>query len=161
MSRRRRRKRASDGDPERKHWGSIYPTLDLHGRTGAEAEQEAERWIEARRSDGESVVRIVTGRGLHSVGPPILPGAIEELLAHLRGKVVKKYEREPGGGAYRIQLTRRTERPASPEAITPPADPQVLREAADALAELGIASTPALLQAEVERILKERSPGAQ
>jgi Smr domain len=159
MSRRRRRKRSHEASTSR---GSIYPTLDLHGRTADEAEWEAEGWLRDRRGDGESMVRLVTGRGLHSVGPPILPATIEELLRRLGGSVVEGFEREPGGGAYRVRLTRGGVRPASlPRPVNSAAPPDVLREAAEALAELGVAPTPALLEAEIRRIIKKRSGEAQ
>jgi hypothetical protein len=136
-------------------WDSLYPTLDLHGRTAAEAERDAERWLAERQLQGDSTVRLVTGRGLHSLGPPILPGAIEGLLNRLRGSIVQAHEREPGGGAYRVRLERRPGVAATPPA-TPPVDPVLAREAAEALADLGITPTPALIAAEARRITEKR-----
>ncbi|MND02120.1 hypothetical protein D3C83_213880 [compost metagenome] len=43
-----------------------------------------------------------------------------------------------------------------PEPIDLPSDPSLLRQAEDALAELGIQPTPALLAAEIERIRASR-----
>ncbi|MQA88787.1 MAG: hypothetical protein GEU90_00935 [Gemmatimonas sp.] len=154
-----RRRKSPSRDPRsiRNSWGSVYPTLDLHGRTAPEAEREAELWLIDQRFEGETMVRLVTGRGLHSVGSPILPGAIEGLLSRLRGSVVQTYEPEPGGGAYRIRLTKGERRKAPADRTIPEAEPGVLREAAEKLADLGIAPTPALLEAEVRRIIKGRS----
>jgi hypothetical protein len=132
----------------------LYPTLDLHGKTADEAAQAAARWLESRQREGDAVVRLITGKGKHSVGPAVLPLAIEDLLRRLKSNLVQDYEREPGGGAFRIRL-RRPSRPAPPR--EPPAlDPELVRLAEARLAELGIAPTPILLEAEVRRIIRER-----
>ena len=69
--------------------------LDLHGLTGPQAEARTENFIAAVRQRGFSVVRIITGRGLHSDGPPVLPGVVEEKMAVLKqAGIVKRYEWE-------------------------------------------------------------------
>lgn len=40
--------------------------LDLHGLRGDEAAAEVVRWVRARQREGARVVRVVTGKGLHS-----------------------------------------------------------------------------------------------
>lgn len=138
--------------------GTLYPTLDLHGLTAAEAEAAASRWLSAQQAAGESTVRIVTGRGLHSQGPAVLPGVVEELLRSLAGSRIERFEKEPGGGVYRIQLVRyRSSRRATPTVST--RDPELLREAEEALLDLGITPTPALLNAEIARIRAKRGDG--
>jgi hypothetical protein len=157
MTGRRRRRSRETKRAGRNVSDLLYPTLDLHGMTADEATRAAERWLWERRAAGEPTVRLITGRGLHSVGPPVLPRAIESLLANLRGSLVQSSDREPGGGAFRVQLTRRALEPQSavqPSAIEP--DPELMRLAEEALAELGVYPTPALVEAEIRRILRER-----
>lgn len=130
------------------------PTLDLHGQTAAEARRLTERWLRQRRAEGEVLVRVITGRGLHSVGPPVLRGEIEELLRHLTGTLVQAFNVEPGGGSYRIELVRGAGRARPrPRPATPPVDPALRRAAEEALVELGITPTPALVEAEIRRML--------
>lgn len=154
-----RRRRGSRPHPEgnRSLWDSLYPTLDLHGRTAEEAERDAESWLAQRQLEGEATVRLVTGRGLHSVGPPILPGVIEALLIRLRGSIVEGHHREPGGGAFRVRLRRRADAPLERPDPASRIPPDLERAAAEALAELGITPTPALIAAEVRRITRNRS----
>ena len=144
--------------PDRDLWGSLYPTLDLHGYSADEATRLAERWLIARRGEGERVVRLITGRGLHSVGPPVLPTATEDLLRGLKPAIVSSFEREAGGGVYRVTL-----RLASPSAASPSTpkghDLELVRRAEIALADLGIQPTPALIEAEIRRIVNEESGG--
>jgi hypothetical protein len=157
MSRRRRRNPPSPDRPKRSLPDILYPTLDLHGRTEAGAERAAEDWLAARRSAGDRTVRLVTGRGLHSVGPPVLPRAIEVLLRRLKGTLVRDFDREPGGGAFRIELTRFPPQ-MSPTLERPTQlDPELVRRAQEALSELGVEPTPPLIEAEVRRIVKERN----
>lgn len=162
----RRTRGGGGGDRPRLPWDDVHPTLDLHGETGDSARERAERWLRERRTEGVRVVRLVTGRGLHSVGPPVLPGEIAALLGQLKGKVVASWEPEPGGGVYRVELrrpeARRTEmrrpppdpRPTDAKSSAPPGgDAELRRRAEESLAELGIKPTPALIQAEMRRLL--------
>ena len=69
--------------------------LDLHGLTGPQAETRTEDFLASVRRRGVLFVRIITGRGLHSDGPPVLPGVVEEKLAALKlAGVVLEYEWE-------------------------------------------------------------------
>jgi hypothetical protein len=119
----------------------------------------ARSWLERCRSDGEYTVRLITGRGRRSSGPAVLPGEIEHLLASLTG-IVTGFDKESLGGAFIVRL-----KPASiarkPPQISLPRDPVLLRQAEEALSELGIAPTPALLAAEIKRLLAERKPRAE
>lgn len=139
---------------------SLYPTLDLHGNTADEARARIERWLIARREEGERNVRIVTGRGMHSVGPPVLRAETEHLLQALKGTIVSSFEREIGGGAIRVELRKLSLREASPSVrarpSTRPLDPVLRREAEESLVELGVDPTPALVEAEMERLARER-----
>jgi hypothetical protein len=152
MARRRR-----PSEPAR---GTIYPLLDLHGHTGGEARVRTESWLRARAAAGERTVVIVTGRGNRSQGLPVLPGEIEHLLTLLTGEVVARWEPAAGGGGFRVEL-----RPAPPPAVPRADDGRLLRDhphalrrrAEEALIELGITPTPALVLAEIRRILAEEA----
>lgn len=157
MSRRRRRPDRPPVDVD----GTLYPTLDLHGLSAEEATRAASRFLAEQRSRGEVIARLITGRGLHSPGLPVLPGAIEELLRSLSGATVRGFEREPGGGVYRVRLNP-PDGPPAPAATRPlTRDPEVVRQAEEALEELGIKPTPELVNAEVARILEEREIGSE
>lgn len=156
MPRRRKRKAGSSGQPARVD-ELLYPTLDLHGETAESARQRAERWLSSERAAGASTVRIITGRGLHSAGPPVLPGEIESLLGSLKGSVVSRWTKEPGGGVYRIDLrrggeTRRAATPGKAAAPLPEAPAELRRAAEEALLDLGITPTPELIAAEIRRM---------
>jgi hypothetical protein len=133
----------------------VYPTLDLHGETAESARRRAESWLRAERRGGERLVRLVTGRGRHSVGPPVLPAEIEDLLRSLRGSVVESFEVERGGGAFRVEL-RRPDPPRPPRpARAPSGDEELRRAAEERLAELGISPHPSLVEAEMRRFRGE------
>lgn len=154
MSRRRRAGRRPEGPPGAL-WEPVYPTLDLHGETADDARRRAEAWLEAQRANGEPVVRVVTGRGRHSIGPPVLPAEIEDLLRSLRGSVVDEYVTERGGGAFRVELRRKERRPATPRQAIGRGNEALLRRAEERLAELGIAAHPSLIAAEIRRMREE------
>lgn len=166
---RRKRKTRSTSSSHRAPlaaWDELYPTLDLHGDTAETAVRRVGRWLRDKQADGVFVVRIITGRGAHSVGPPVLRGEIDGLLSMLRGTVVSRFSVETGGGAFRIELRhskRRSEaRPAvGPSGAPPPTslaglDPDLRRRAEEMLWDLGIHPTPALVRAEALRLQRER-----
>jgi hypothetical protein len=151
----RRRGPRDAGEPR----GTVHPLLDLHGLTGAEALRRAEGWLRARAADGERTVVIVTGRGTHSRGLPVLRPEIEHLLEGLRGSAVEGWEPTRGEGGFRVRL-----RPppagtgtdaASADVLVRQYPPELRRRAEESLAELGITPTPALLRAEIRRIAAE------
>ena len=150
------RKRPSTGI-SRETWGSIHPHLDLHGETGDTARRRAAAWLRERQAEGVRTVVVVTGRGIHSRGLPVLRGEVEEVLRTLKGTVVHHWSDVSAGGGFRVELRSRP-REALPPPPPPPVehDPELLHLAHEALWELGIAPTPALLDAEVRRILRER-----
>jgi hypothetical protein len=161
MPRRKRR----PPHPARPLWGELYPTLDLHGETADAAVRRTEQWLRARASEGARTVRVITGWGRHSAGPPVLRGEVETLLVRLRGTLVADATLEVGGGAFRIEL-RRPSLPrrdtARPTTTRPPRgdpDAELRRRAEEALAELGITPTPALLAIEMRRLQREARRG--
>ncbi len=61
--------------------------LDLHGYTGQEAKKEVEYFIETSFKRGLKVVRIITGRGVHSdTGKAVLPTVTKNKLIELKEK---------------------------------------------------------------------------
>jgi hypothetical protein len=152
----RRRRPQGPGEPR----GSVHPLLDLHGLTGDEARGRAERWLRAKAAAGERTVVVVTGRGNRSRGFPVLRPEIEHLLEGLRGSAVESWEPTDGGGAFRVSLAG----PPTPPRADPGAEaaalarqhpPELRRRAEESLAELGITPTPALVRAEIRRLVDE------
>lgn len=154
-----KRKPPNRDAPSREAWGRVHPVLDLHGLTGDEAGRRAERWLRDRQAEGVRTVMVVTGRGLHSQGIPVLRNEVEHLLARLQGTLVVRWEAANFGGSFRIELRRPPQEPprlsTREPALVRDAPPDVRLRAAENLAELGIASTPALLEAEIRRILRD------
>ena len=147
---RRKRRSAPPLVPRHTAWADeVYPSLDLHGMTADEARRRAEAWLRDRQADGARTVRGITGRGTRSVGPPVLRGEVEEMLHALRGSLVSGYTLDSAGGAFRVELARPRSRGAGRSVRRPPlpADPDLLRRAEEALWELGVEPTPALLEA--------------
>lgn len=144
MARRRRPR------PERGH---IYPTLDLHGETADSARRRAAEWLRRQRDAGERLVVIITGRGKHSRGVPVLRDEISLLLDELRGELVGQVEAERGEGALRVELLSPRGVAAGPRPLPAPrASAELLRRAEESLAELGVAPTPEMLRIEIERL---------
>ena len=155
----RKRKPPPGQGASREAWGRVHPMLDLHGMTGDEARRRTEQWLRDRQAERVRTVVVVTGRGLHSQGIPVIKNEIEHLLALLKGTLVARWEVTHFGGGYRIELRTpppepRT-RPAPEPRLLREADPVLRRRAEEALWELGIASTPALIEAEIRRLLEE------
>ncbi|HEX8393551.1 MAG TPA: Smr/MutS family protein [Longimicrobium sp.] len=160
-----RKKRPRSPEPpspgvSREAWGRVHPELDLHGMTGEEARTRTERWLRDQQARNVRTVMVVTGRGLHSRGIPVVRNEVEDLLTALKGRLVSKWEAASQGGSFRVELRR----PPPPErrpprafesAVLNDANPALRLRAAEALAELGVSPTPALLDAEIRRLLAE------
>ncbi|PID73323.1 MAG: hypothetical protein CSB33_04505 [Desulfobacterales bacterium] len=65
-------------------WPPPQEELDLHGRTGRQAAALTESFVRTARARGKRTVLIITGKGLHSNGRPVLPDVVETQLAALR-----------------------------------------------------------------------------
>lgn len=83
--------------------------LDLHGLTAVEAEKAIHRFIAGCRKLRLATLRIITGKGLHSPGPPVLPPVAEATLATLQEqKQVAAFrwekKRQGRGGAVIVYL---------------------------------------------------------
>lgn len=161
----RKRKPPPGQGVSREAWGRVHPVLDLHGMTGDEARRRTEQWLRDRQAERVRTVVVVTGRGLHSQGIPVIKNEIEHLLALLKGTLVARWEVTHFGGGYQVELRSpppepRT-RPAPEPRLLREADPALRRRAEEALWELGIAPTPALIEVEIRRLLEEDGAGPE
>jgi hypothetical protein len=156
----RKRKPPPGEGLSREAWGRVHPVLDLHGMTGDEARRRTEQWLRDRQAENVRTVVVVTGRGLHSQGIPVIRNEVDHLLALLKGTLVVRWESTHFGGGYRIELRRPP--PPDPSTRSAPvprllreADPALRRRAEEALWELGIAPTPELIEVEIRRLMEE------
>lgn len=100
------RKKDDDGaGPRTLHTAVVVETLDLHGYTGDQAEHRLEMFFDrvTRTSAGE-VVRIVTGRGARSPGPPVLQGLVRDALNGWLAEDVEEWAVDMGGGAFLVRV---------------------------------------------------------
>lgn len=84
-------------------------TLDLHGFSGIQASLKTEIFLEDAKKKGLFTVRVITGKGLHSDGPAILPGIVEQKILELKRKdliLAYQWENKSGKphGSVRIYL---------------------------------------------------------
>ncbi|MBV9774978.1 MAG: Smr/MutS family protein [Gemmatimonadetes bacterium] len=159
---RRKRRSTRDSTPLPSFRDEVHPSLDLHGETAESGRRRAEAWLREMQGRAVRTVRVITGRGTRSPGPPVLRGEIGEMLEALRGTVVSYFTLDSGGGAFRVELERvrpRKRRTADSAALRG-TDPELRRRAEEALWELGVDPTPALVAAEIRRILGEAERGS-
>ncbi len=96
----------------RQHLQSYPPPqeeLDLHGLTAVEAEKAIHRFIAGCRELRLATLRIITGKGLHSPGPPVLPPVAEAALVTMKDKKMVadfrwEKRRQSRGGALIVYL---------------------------------------------------------
>lgn len=104
-----RRGREEDGPsvPRTLHMEPVAAELDLHRHTVDEAEQRLEMFLGrvAATSPGE-VVRVITGRGAGSPGPPVLQGVVRDALNGWLSRHVAEWAVDVGGGAYLVRVRR-------------------------------------------------------
>jgi DNA-nicking Smr family endonuclease len=93
-------------DPVRTLHGSLpADTLDLHGLTADQGERRVREFVEAWRGrQPGAVLRIITGKGLHSEDAPVLLGRVRELLAGPLSGRVDDFVLEMGGGSYLVRV---------------------------------------------------------
>jgi DNA-nicking Smr family endonuclease len=93
-------------DPVRTLHGSFpRDTLDLHGMHARSAEGEVRRFLEQWTAiEPGAVVRVITGKGNNSEGPPVLRGRVRELLTGGLAPLVDDFVLEMGGGSYLVRL---------------------------------------------------------
>lgn len=90
--------------------------LDLHGLSREEALDALEPFISSARTAAEKAVLIITGKGLHSVGEPVLQQAVAGWLRDQGRSMITEYAPAPqemgGGGAFVVFLRSLDKPPA-------------------------------------------------
>lgn len=94
-----------DASPSTLHSAVIAEELDLHGHTADEAERRLELFLDrlGRTSPGQ-VVRVITGRGARSAGPPVLQGVVRDALNGWLSDRVAEWAVDVGSGAYLVRV---------------------------------------------------------
>lgn len=98
-----------------RHLGEPQDTLDFHERdrlSGADVKRETLRFVRDARKRGLDRVRIVTGKGLHSAGRPVVRPQVQRTLRDLeREGLVTSFRPEKVGrgdeGAWFVRLAPR------------------------------------------------------
>ncbi len=70
--------------------GPVQAELDLHGLTRTEALERVQYFCENSRHQGLQLLRIITGKGLHSGASPVLKDAVESRLVALKKEGIVK-----------------------------------------------------------------------
>ncbi len=103
----RRETRHSDSVPRTLHTERVVDVLDLHGFTGAQAERRLEMFLDrVAVASPDGVVRVVTGRGAGSAGPPVLQSLVRDALTGWLDHRVAEWAVDVGGGAYLVKVRR-------------------------------------------------------
>ncbi|MBU0577199.1 Smr/MutS family protein [Patescibacteria group bacterium] len=89
-----------------KDYPAVQRELDLHQKTGSEAQSEISHFINSCSTQGLRTVRIITGKGLHSKNQQsILPQVTEQKLSQLKKEgLVLNFKREKTGGSVVVYL---------------------------------------------------------
>ena len=74
-------------------------TLDLHGRTQAEAREAVEKLV--KTSSGK-LLCVITGKGKGSAGGPVLKSLVRGMLKGSLAPLVRDWSLDAGEGGYRI-----------------------------------------------------------
>ena len=71
--------------------------IDLHGLTAPEAELKVKNFLITARRQGLRAVRVITGKGIHSPGLPVLPEMMERMARTMQNdREIKKFAWEKG-----------------------------------------------------------------
>lgn len=93
-------------DPIRTLHGSIpEATLDLHGLLGHDARDRVGHFVKqwSERQPGV-ILRVITGKGNHSDGPPVLRGLVRDLFVGPLAPRVDEFVLEMNGGSYLVRV---------------------------------------------------------
>ena len=83
----------------------VARTLDLHGRTAAEAERLVRDFIlTSTRGASGQVVRIVTGKGIGSAGKPVLLPLVRQWLETDLARYLDAVSLDTDGGSYLVRV---------------------------------------------------------
>lgn len=93
--------------PRTLHSERVVDELDLHGLTGDQAETRLEMFLDrVAVSAPDQVVRVITGRGAGSPGPPVLQAVVRDAITGWLGHRVAEWAVDVGGGAYLVRVRR-------------------------------------------------------
>ena len=82
--------------------------IDLHGLTRDQAVRRVEMLLDTWERRGRApVLRIVTGRGQHSAGDPVLLHAVGDRLQAELGARLEDMTRDAGGGGWLVRMANR------------------------------------------------------
>lgn len=82
----------------------IDAEIDLHGMTDYEAKDTVWKFLKNSRDSGFKNVKIITGKGIQSVGEPILKKIVREILLEQSLKFSTAKIQEGGSGAFIVDL---------------------------------------------------------
>jgi DNA-nicking Smr family endonuclease len=83
----------------------VARTLDLHGKTTAEARARVRDFIlTTSRGASGRVVRIITGKGLGSAGEAVLRPLVRHWLETENARYVDSFAPDADGGSYLVRL---------------------------------------------------------
>ncbi len=102
LSRREKERRKARKYPDKRgrKQKEAQSELDLHGCIGREVGTRIADFIRKVRERGLVSVRIITGRGLHSQGPAVLPDVAEQKLRELKEQgLINGYQWDKGDKA--------------------------------------------------------------
>ena len=83
----------------------IEDVLDLHGLTDYEAEFAVLDFLKNSRDSGFRVVKIITGKGLHSAHEPVMKKITREILREQNLVYTTAKIQDGGTGAFVIRLS--------------------------------------------------------
>lgn len=91
--------------PQTLHSAIVADELDLHGHTADEAERRLEMFLDrVTKTSPGGVVRVITGRGTRSAGPPVLQGVVRDALNGWLSHRVAEWAVDAGSGAYLVRV---------------------------------------------------------
>jgi DNA-nicking Smr family endonuclease len=82
----------------------IDAELDLHGFTRGEAQQALEDFLQHSEDQGFKRIRIITGKGLHSKGVPILKAMVSSHLKKQGYHFSRSKISEGDTGAFEVRI---------------------------------------------------------
>ncbi|HEY8516256.1 MAG TPA: Smr/MutS family protein [Candidatus Binatia bacterium] len=98
----------------------LVPTLDLHGLRPREAIEATERFVTEAHAAGETVIRIVYGKGRGSPGGvgvlrQAIPGWLEQHKTDLVERFERELDRDGNDGAMRVWLRQKRDDASKPD----------------------------------------------
>ena len=83
----------------------VAAELNLHGFDGAMARKAVERLLSGKGgARSGQVAHIITGRGTHSAGQPVLLPRVGGILRREHGRRVAEYSKDETEGGYLVRL---------------------------------------------------------